>query len=164
VADNGGMNVQVFSATGSFIAGVGASFDAMDFEDLTALYVEPDGDVVASGGYAHKLFVWNKSVAGMRVPAPKGTGELASAPLTVGPVPAKAGQALLLLLPAAADKVTWQVYSADMRLQGEVQALGQSRVAYTQTSQLAAGVYLAKVTLEENGAQRQSLQKIIITK
>jgi sugar lactone lactonase YvrE len=163
VADNGGMNVQVFSDSGTFIAGSGAGFDGTDFEDLTGVYVEPDGDVVASDGYANELFVWSKSVAEARPPIKPSTA-LASAALTVGPVPAQAGQALQLILPAAADRVTWQIFSADMRLQGEVEALGQSHVAYAQTAQLAAGVYLAKVTMEENGIQRQSLQKIIITR
>jgi hypothetical protein len=163
VADNGSMNVQVFSSTGAFIAGIGAGFDSVDFEDLTAIYVEPNGDVLASDGYANQFFIWDSSVVGMRV-QPKASDQLAGASLKVGPVPARAGQALQLILPAAADKITWQLFTADMRLAGETQAVGQSHVSFTQTADLASGVYLAKVTMEENGTQRQSLQKIIITR
>jgi DNA-binding beta-propeller fold protein YncE len=163
VADNGRQDVQIFSASGSFISGVGVGFDGFDFDDPTYLYAEADGSMVLADGYANRIFVWDSSVTGMRT-GPKSNKELSQAPLTVGPVPARSGQALMLVLPAAPEHVSWQIYTADMRLVGEVSSGGQSIVTYNQTAGLAAGVYLSKVSLDNNGGHRTALQKIVITR
>jgi len=163
VSDNGRQNVQMFNASGSFIAGVGGGFDGFDFEDPTYLSAGADGSVVLADGYADQVFVWDASVRGMRS-GPKSNQALAETPLTVGPVPAHTGEALMLVLPAAAEHVSWQLYTADMRLVGEVSSSGQSIVTYNQTAGLAAGVYLSKVSLDNNGGHRMALQKIVITR
>lgn len=163
VADNGAQNVQIFNAAGGFVAGLGLGFDGFDFEDLTHLYAEADGDVMVADGYADRFFIWDSTVVGMRSPA-KAASLLAQAPLHVGPVPARAGQALQLTLPAPADKVTWQLYTADMRLAGQTESSGTANVSYTQTASLSAGVYLARLVVVNEGATRESVQKIVITR
>jgi len=87
---------------------------------------------------------------------------LASAPLVVGPVPAVAGQALQLMLPAQAESLSIELYTLDMRSLGQVQGRDQCRMSYTQTSDLAAGVYLVKVMITANCTQRVSYQKVVI--
>jgi|GEM_PF-7023181 DNA-binding beta-propeller fold protein YncE len=163
VADNGRQNVQIFGSTGDFIAGVGTGFDGFAFEDPTYLSAAPDGSVILADGYADRFFVWDSSVRGMRN-GPKTTKALADSPLTVGPVPAHTGQALMLVLPAAPDHVSWQIYTADMRLVGEVSSGGQSIVTFTQTAGLAAGIYISKIGLDSNGGHRTALQKLVITR
>jgi len=163
VADNGRQNVQIFSAVGTFISGVGGGYDGFMFEDPTHLYAESDGSVLLADGYAGRFFVWDSSVQGMRS-GPKSSKELAETPMTVGPVPAHSGEALMLVLPAAPEHVSWQLYTADMRLVGEVAADGRSIVTYSQTAGLPAGVYLSKVSMDNNGGHRMALQKIVITR
>jgi len=53
-------------------------------------------------------------------------------------------ESVQLTLPAAADKITWQLFTADMRLAGETQATSASHLSYTQTADLGAGVYLVR--------------------
>jgi sugar lactone lactonase YvrE len=163
VADNGRQNVQIFSASGSFLAGIGDGFDGFNFEDPTYLYAEADGSMILADGYADNFFVWDSTVRGM-TSGPKTNKELADSPLLVGPVPARSGQALMLVLPAAPQHVSWQLYTADMRLVGEVSSGGQSIVTYNQTAGLSAGVYISKVSLDNNGGHRMALQKIVITR
>lgn len=163
VADQANANVQIFSANGAFIAGVGNGFDAMTFTDLSALTVEANGNMLAANGSAGNFYLWDASVSGMGG-AVKADASLADVSLKVGPVPARAGEALQLILPSPADKITWQIYTADMRLAGETEASNQSHVVYAQTADLAAGVYIVKLTMDDNGAERQSLQKIVITR
>jgi hypothetical protein len=87
---------------------------------------------------------------------------LASASLAVGPVPAKAGEALQLLLPAQAESLSLQLYTTDMRSLGQVEGRGLSRISFTQTSGLAAGVYIVRVVVAANCTQRVAIQKVII--
>jgi sugar lactone lactonase YvrE len=163
VADNGRQNVQIFSASGNFISGVGVGYDGFNFDDPTYLYAEADGSMVLADGYANRIFVWDSSVKGMRT-GPKSNQALAEAPMTVGPVPAHSGQALMLVLPAAPDHVSWQLYTADMRLVGEVSSGGQNVVTFNQTAGLAAGIYVSKVSMDNNGGHRTAIQKIVITR
>jgi DNA-binding beta-propeller fold protein YncE len=163
VSDNGRQNVQIFSASGAFQDGVGTGFDGFDFQDPTYIHANPDGSVILADGYGDRFFVWDSSVKGMRN-GPKTTKALADSPLTVGPVPAHTGQALMLVLPAAPDHVSWQIYTADMRLVGEVSSGGQSIVTFNQTAGLAAGIYISKINLDNNGGHRMALQKLVITR
>jgi hypothetical protein len=168
VADNGLQKLVVFGPDSAYLGAYGMEGDRTAFEDLTSLYAGEDGTVVIADGYTGRAFAVQTGITFARVfdgaaPVKALNGSLADAKMAFGPVPARAGEAMVMSLPFRADSVQWEVVSLDMR----TVAGGDARntdLASMGTQSMDSGIYLVRSTVKFAGESRSHIQKIVITR
>jgi outer membrane protein assembly factor BamB len=162
--DNGLQKVAVFNAEGQsvkeYVEAGGESFD-----DLVSIQLTSRGTILISDAGRNKIY---SSDPGVRtesaVKAPEKKGALADLTLAFGPVPARAGQPLVLSLPFKVDAVEWEMLGVDMRRAAHGDVQDSSTAVVPDTGHLASGVYILRSSVRRGEERRTQIQKVIITR
>lgn len=167
VADNGRQSVMVFNQAGDLLKTYG---DTVTFEDPNSLYASEDGTVLMGDGYSGRVMAFATGVTFSRNDSGKTgavaatTGRLSDARLAFGPVPAKAGQPMIMQLPFNADRINWELLSLDMRTVASGEGHNTTLASMDSTQGLDSGVYLIRTRVQVGNDSRQEIQKIIVTR